>query len=188
MVFIDSCSYCKNDCSDGMIISGLPHEFCGKMIISYFCPINQGIYDVNLKTAREKYGYTGKSFDECDVNGDYGKFQDIVETLTMISVNKPFTTKEYSNGFEKLVEFKISELLSEYYVFQVWYAHHTTHNGYFQGVSNSYIVGYVDKIVVKERGECIGYIGSTEVFNLDDNHRDYGPYEGRYSIYFKAFR
>lgn len=187
MVFIDNCSHCKNDCENGMRVNGLPHMFCGKMIISYFCPIKQGIYDVGLETAREKYGYRGKSFEECDVNGDYGKFQDIVETLTMISVNKPFTTTEYSNGQgEKFVEFKIG--LPEYYVFQVWYAHHTTHNGYFQGVSNRSVVGYVDKIVVKESGECIGYVGSREVFNLDENHRDYGPYEGRYSVYFKAFR
>lgn len=186
MVYIDSCERCSNDCGSGMRVSGLPHHFCGKMMIDYFCPINQGIHTISLKTARERYGYTGKSFDECDVVGDYGKFQDIVETLTMVSVNKPFTTTEYSNGENKWVEFKIG--LSEYYVFQVWYAHHTTHNGYFQGVSNRRIVGYCDKIVVSENGEMCGYVGNSEIFKLSENHRDYGAYEGRYSVVFKAFR
>lgn len=186
MVFIGSCERCNNDCESGMRISGLPHEFCGQKVVSYFCPINQGIYDVGLETARKEYGYRGKSFDECDVNGDYGKFQDIVETLTMVSVNKPFNTTEYSNGKSKFVEFKIG--LPEYYVFQVWYAHHTTHNGYFQGISNRSIVGYADKIVVNEDGGMVGYVGCREVFNLEENHRDYGPYEGKYSVYFKAFR
>lgn len=186
MVFIDSCIKCKNDCENGMRISGLPRQFCGKMTLSYFCPINQGIYDVSLETARAKYGYAGKSFEECDVNGDYGKFQDIVETLTMVSVNKPFTTTEYTDGVNKFVEFKIR--LSEYYVFQVWNGEHTTHNGYFQGVSNRYVVGYCDKIKVTELGEMIGYVGVREVFRFDDNHIDRGATEKRYTVVFKAFR
>lgn len=186
MVYIDSCVRCSNDCESGMTISGLPHKSCGEYIINYFCPINQGIYSISLKTARENYGYTGKSFEECDINGDYGQFQDVVETLTMVSVNKPFTTTEYSNGKSKFVEFKIG--LPEYYVFQVWYAHHTTHNGYFQGVSNRSIRGYCDKIVISESGEMKGYIGCSEVFNLGENHRDYGAYEGKYSVYFKVLR
>ena len=184
MVYIDKCGKCKNDCG-GMRISGLPHQFCGKIMIDYFCPINQGISTISLKTAREKYGYAGKSFEECDVNGDYGKFQDIVETLTMMSVNKPFTTTEYSNGSSRFVEFKIR--LPEYYVFQVWSGEHTTHNGYFQGVSNKYIVGYCDKIKVTEF-EMIGYIGVNEVFRLDNNHIDRGATEKKYTVLFKYFK
>lgn len=186
MVFIASCEKCSNDCETGMSISGLPHKFCGKDMINYFCPINQGIHSVSLETAREDYGYKGKSFYECNINGDYGKFQDIVESLTMLGVNKPFTVTEFSDGENKSVEFKIG--LSEYYVFQVGYAHHTTHNGYFQGISNKRIVGYCDKIRISENGEFIGYVGNSEVVNLSENHRDYGPYEGRYSVHFKSFR
>ena len=56
MVYIDSCEKCKNDCENGMTVSGLPHKFCGDTVLNYFCPINQGIYVTSLETARNNYG------------------------------------------------------------------------------------------------------------------------------------
>ena len=97
MVYIDSCEKCKNDCESGMTISGLPHQFCGENVIDYFCPTNQGIYTISLKNARKNYGYKGKAFNELDIRDNYGKFQDIVETLSMIGAGSVII--EYSNCY-----------------------------------------------------------------------------------------
>ena len=157
MVFIDSCEKCKNDCENGMIVSGLPHQFCGDTVLNYFCPINQGIYVISLETARNNYGYNGKSFDELDVNYDYGEFQDVVETLCMVSVNKPFSFSEVFSPSGNFIEFKVN--LSEYGVFQIMYT----------GRGQRYVKGFCDKIRITVDGELIGFVGHREVIRLTDN-------------------
>ena len=188
MVFIKSCETCNNDCENGMRVSGLPHRFCGKNMVSYFCHIKQGSYEVSLTDARNKYGYRGKAFEELDIKEDYGIFQDVVEDLAMVGVTKPFTTNEvFSLNGADYIEFSIN--LPEYSVFQVNYRQRTTHGGYYGGSHSHRIVGYCDTIRITVDNQMIGLMGGhNEVFRLTDNHIDYGASEGVYSVAFKHLK
>ena len=187
MVFIKSCENCKNDCENGMGVNGLPHKFCGKLMLGYFCPINQGIYEVSLETARKHYGYRGKAFEELDIREDYGIFQEVVENLAMIGVNKPFSTNEvFSLNGADYIEFSIN--LPEYSVFQVNYRQKTKDFSYYGGSCNHRIVGYCDTIRITVDNQMVGLIGHKEVFRLTDNHIDYGSSEGVYSVSFRHLK
>ena len=169
MVYIDSCEKCKTDCENGMRVSGLPHQFCGNTVLNYFCPIYQGISSVSLETARNNYGYKGKSFDELNVDYEYGQCQKIVETLCMISVNKPFRFTEYTlSGGDHLMEFKVN--LSEYSVFQILYT----------GRGQRDVRGFCDKIHITSDGELIGFVGLREVIRLS--------YLDDYNVIFKHLK
>jgi len=190
MVFIDTCNNCKNDCENGMTVNGFPHEFCGKNVVSYHCPINQGIYDVSLETARNKYDYYGKAVNELNLKDEYGVFQDVVENLCMLLSTyhfKPFTFTEVCclDGAD-YVEFCIRN--NEYSVFQVSYRNKTKDFSYYSGSSNHRIVGYCDTIRITVDNHMIGLIGNNEVFDLENNHIDYGVSEGVYSVSFKHLK
>ena len=188
MVYIDSCEKCTNDCESGMRCGGFPHKFCGKNMVSYYCAINGGAYEVSLETARNKYNYRGKAFEELGINGNYGKFQDIVEDLCMLRSThlfEPFTSTEMF-GNPKYIEFHIRN--PEYNVFQVSYRNKTTNFSYYGGSSNHRIVGYCDTIRITEDNHMIGLVGHREVFDLEDNHIDYGASEGVYSVGYKHLK
>ena len=182
MVFIKSCEKCKNDCENGMTCAGIPSKYCGGNTVSYFCPIHQGAYIISLETARNNYGFKGKAFEELDIINNYGKFQDIVERLSMVGVNKPFTTNEVCSKPD-YIEFHIN--LPEYSVFQVSYMQQSYSNS---GCSHRRIVGYCDTIKITVDNQMIGLIGSNEVFRLTDNHIDYGASEGVYNVAFKHLK
>jgi len=171
MVYINSCEKCKCDCENGMILGGVPHKFCGENMVSYFCPINQGAYQVSLETARKNYGYNGKAFDELDVNYTYGEFQNLVETLCMISVNKPFRFSEVFCPDGNYIEFKVN--LSEYSVFQIL----------FTGRGQRDVRGFCDKIIITTDGELIGFVGYREVVRISGN-----SYLGDKNVYNVVFK
>ena len=171
MVYIKSCETCKNDCENGMAVNGLPHRFCGKLMIGYYCQTHQGISMVSLDTARKHYGYRGKAFEELDVNYTYGEFQDVVEALCMISVNKPFGFTEYFSPSGNFIKFKVN--LSEYSVFQIIF----TARGQYD------VRGFCDKIKITAEGELIGFVGHREVIRLDGN-----SYLGDRNAYNVVFR
>ena len=190
MVYIKSCENCTCDCENGMTCGGFPHKFCGKNMVSYFCPVNQGSHEVSLETARKEYGYYGKAFEELDIKEDYGKFQDIVENLAMLRSTyhfEPFSVNEvFSLGGADYIEFAIRN--SEYNVFQVKYRQQTTHSGYYGGSCHHRIVGYCDTIRITVDNHMIGLVGHSEVFDLEDNHIDYGVSEGVYSVSYKHLK
>ena len=140
-------------------------------MVSYFCPIRQGTYEVTLETARSKYDYRGKAFEELDVNYTYGEFQDVVETLCMVSVNKPFRFTEYCSPSGNFIEFEVN--LSEYSVFQIVF----TARGQYD------VRGFCDKIQITTDGELIGFVGHREVIRLKDNN-----YLGDRNVYNVLFR
>lgn len=190
MVYIDSCEKCSNDCESGMRCGGFPHKFCGKNMVSYYCPITQGAYEVSLETARNEYGFYGKAFEELDIKENYGKFQDIVEHLAILRSTyhfEPFTSNEvFSLNGADYIEFSIRN--PEYNVFQVKYRQQTTHGGYYGGSSNHRIVGYCDTIRITVDNHMIGLVGNCEVFDLEDNHINYGVSEGVYSVGYKHLK
>ena len=188
MVYIDSCEKCKNDCENGMRCGGFPHRFCGKNMITYYCPITGGAYEVSLETARNKYGYYGKAFEELDINRDYGKFQSVVEHLAVLRSTyrfKQFSANEVCSN-PNYIEFKVRN--SEYAVFQVTYREATTDFSYYGGSSNHSVVGYCDTIRITEDNHMIGLVGHREVFDLEDNHIKRGVCEGVCSVSFRHLK